>query len=43
MQGRKFARQLNDVGVAGQSVEQDLAGGLRVLGAGRFLAGISPR
>ena len=32
MQGRKFVQQLEDVGVAGEPVEQYTAGGQRVLG-----------
>jgi hypothetical protein len=34
MQGRKFARQLEDVSVTGQSVEQGLASRHGVLGGG---------
>jgi hypothetical protein len=43
VRGRKFAQQLEDVSVAGEPVAQGLAGGDGVLGAGRFLAGISRR
>jgi hypothetical protein len=43
VQGREFAQQFEDVSVAGEPVEQGLAGGGGVLGGGRFLAGISRR
>jgi len=38
VQGRKLTRQLEDVGVAGEPVEQDAAGGRGVL-SGRPLPG----
>jgi hypothetical protein len=34
VQGRKFAQQLEDVSIAGEPVEQGLAGGDGVLGGG---------
>jgi hypothetical protein len=43
MQGRKLAHQVEDVSVAGQSVEQDTTGGHGILGGWPFLAGIPRR
>ena len=37
MQGRQLAEEIDYADVVGQPVEQDLAGGDRVLGVGRFL------
>jgi hypothetical protein len=41
VQRRKLAHQLEDAGVAGQPVEQRLAGGHNVIRGRRFLAGTS--